>query len=547
MSLLWILGSWTFFLLGALYYLGLLGTGNTVVKESTSGKDSTKPADDETISKMKKKYAKKKRKKKKRRDQQESAVVTKEQMKRNQEEKPDSLPETNGTKEKSQATKSPVNQTKKLAAKKKKSIPLKTHEAKAIPYMTHEKNATSILSLPQTQYSPSTDITPGDVTPAASHSTSNDFTQSLSSFRAPEAASPLLNYNEASANTVQAPARLLNAQAPAPLVSSERVSAPLVSETAATAPKDANDIYPAANSLKVNELEDEEAQETDNDAPIEELGDDWFAYKSTEYGVPYYHNARTLETVWERPIIEPVVESFSDESVPDEPDLSEVEQKLYSRGDGQQVDPTLQNHVPTVQQQSPLNQQQSRYMGQGTMYSSQRGSLSRPTTFAEKLRLAKQRPPVAVPKLLVKTKQKKAPVAGLPPPLYAPMPQTTDTSSWATVSATPAPKKLITTSSQWVKVGVPPEPVAPKKDRPTREKQLIDFRTALMQGRVAKKWKQHEFAKKLDIRPQELSKYEQGKDIPSPALINKMTRVLGVKLPRVKKSKMKELQPLPDD
>jgi len=190
-------------------------------------------------------------------------------------------------------------------------------------------------------------------------------------------------------------------------------------------------------------------------------------------------------------------------------------------------------------------------MGQAPIYSSGR-TPSRPITFAEKLRLAKQRTPVAVPKLLVKTKQKKTPVAvaGLPPPLYSPtqVPPTTDTSSWATVSATPAPKKLITTSSSWVKVGLPAEPVVEKKKGPsTLTEQLHVFKTALMQARVAKKWKQKELATKLDIRPTELSKYEQGKEAPSPALINKMTRVLGVKLPRVKKSKMKELQPLQDD
>jgi len=550
MSLIYILGSWTFLLLFALWYLGLLGTGNRVVNESTSAKDSAEPADGETVSKMKKKYAKKKRKKKKRQEKKQSAVVTKEKTTRNQEEKPDSLPETNEAKEKSQTPKAPVNKTKKPPVKEKKSIPHKTYEPKATLSMTHERSATSFHSLPQTKYPAPTDVTPADVTPATPNSTSYDFTQPVTSFRTTEAPSPLINGNQAPAplENTQAPACLTNnAQAPAPLVNNARASAPLVNDTHATATLDTTDMYAAANSLKVNELEDEEPQETDDEAPIEELGGDWFAYRSTEYGLPYYHNVRTLETVWDRPVVEPEVESDSEEPELDEPDSSQLDQKLNSPGQRYQDSPTLQQHIPTLQQQSPSNQQQRPHIGQATIYRSP----SRPLTFAEKLRMAKQRSPVAVPKLLVKTKQKKTPVAGSPPPLYSPtqMPQTTDTSSWATVSATPAPKKLITTSSsQWVKVGVPAEPVVQKKKGPpTLAEQLLAFKTALMQARVAKKWKQQEMARKLDIRPQELSKYEQGKDVPSPALINKMRRILGVKLPGVKKSKMKELQPLSDD
>jgi len=553
MSLIYILGSWTVLLLFGLYYLGLLGTGNRVVNESTIGQDSTKPVDDEAIAKVKKKYAKKKRKKKKRQEKKQSAVVKKEHAIRNQEEKPDSLPETNETKEKSQAPKAPVNQTKKPPAKEKKSIPRKTYEPKVTPSMTQERNATSLHSLPQPKYTTPTEVTPADVSPAAPHSTSYDFTQPLTSFRTTEAPSPLISDNQAPAplaNNAQAPALLTNnAQAPAPLVNNALASAPLVNDTHATASLDNNDMYAAANSTKVNELEDEEPQETDDEAPIEELGGDWFAYRSTEYGLPYYHNVRTLETVWDRPVVEPEVESDSEEPELDEPDSSQLDQKLNSPGQRHQINPTLQQNIPTLQQQSPLNQQQRPHMGQAPMYSSGR-SPSRPLTFAEKLRLAKQRSPVAVPKLLIKTKQKKTPVAGLPPPLYSPpqMPTTTDTSSWAAVSATPAPKKLITTSSSWVKVGVPAEPEVTKKKGPaTLAEQIQAFKTALMQARTAKKWKQQEMARKLDIRPQELSKYEQGKDVPSPALINKMTRLLGVKLPRVKKSKMKELQPLPDD
>jgi len=557
MSLLYILGSWTIFLLSALYYLGFLGSGNKVLNESTSAKDSPKLEDNETAEKLKKKYAKKKRKRKRRQEKKQSAVVTNEQISINQEEKPESVPETNENKEKFQAPKAPVKQTRKPPVKEKKTIPHNINETKAIPYDTQKTKA-----IPFYQHASSIDVSPVDVTHVASHSTIYDFKQTIPNFQANEAPAPLVNDTRAPAplvSDVHTPAsvdtsdtyvpattpKANNAQGSALLVNDARAPAPLASDVHTPASLDTSDTYvptttPKVTEPQVTEPDEKELQETESDdeAPIEELGGNWFAYKSTEYGLPYYHNVRTLETVWDRPFIEPQVDSGSEE-----PDSSQLDQKLNSPV--QTGSPTLQQHVPTLQQQ------QGFYMGQATS-SPPRRSQSRPTTFAEKLKLAKQRSPAAVPRLIVKTKQKKAVVAGIPPPLYTPMqmPQTTDTSSWATVSATPAPKKLITTTSQWVKVGttVPAEPVAAKKKGPpTIAEQKQAFKTALMQARVAKKWKQHELAKKLDIRPQELSKYEQGKDVPSPVMINKMTRLLGVKLPRVKKTKMKETQPLPDD
>lgn len=518
MSIVYILGSWTILLLTALYYLGLLGGGNRVVNESTSTKESTKSVDSDTIAKAKKKYAKKKRKKKKRQEKKQPAVVNKEQVGINQEEKPDSVPEI---KEKSQTPKTPREQaqishdnksktipyqTKEHEAEETSTVPLQTKQTKTIPYQIQETKP-----IPYQIYTPTQYAAPVDDTSFAPPATSYEFNQV------------------------------------APTPQTKDATAPLVNDDA---------LYMPGTSPQVIEPEEEQPQDIaseDDEAPIEELGGDWFAYKSTEYGLPYYHNVRTLETVWDRPVVEPQIQEEPEAVEPEieQSDTSQLDQKLNSPVQGS---PTSQQHIPTMQPQQHIPAMQQPYMGQPNSFSPQRSTLSRPTTFAEKLRLAKlKRSQAAVPRLIVRTPQKKAPVAAVPPPEYTmmQMPQNTDTSSWATVSAKPAlPRKLITTQPKWVKVGsnVPPEPVAKKKKGPpTLAEQLQAFKTALMQARVAKKWKQSELAKRLDIRPQEFSKYEQGKEVPSHALINKMTRLLGVKLPRVKKPKMKETQPLQDD
>jgi len=521
MSLLWILGSWTVFLLGALYYLGLLGGPTVVVKESTSTKDSTKPADSEITAKAKKKYAKKKRKKKKKQEKKQNMAVNKEQAGDIQEEKPDSVPETKERKERSQTPKIPVKPPMQSTVNELKTIPYKTNETKTTPH--HIKESKPIPICTPIQY-----VAPNDVTPFIPPHTSNEYSQNVPNFQTGLAAAPMGN----------------EALAPAPSVNDALAPAPaLLTNTAPQIPATLKqEVESAEEPMEIDEVEDEDEVE-DDEAPIEELGGDWFAYRSTEYGLPYYHNVRTLETVWDRPVVEPQVEPYSASGELEEPDFSQMGSTL------QQDSPPLQERAPAVLQQAPLVQQQTPYMSQPNSFSPQQRTGAR-LTFAEKLRLAKQRSPVAVPKLLIKTNQKKAQVSAVPPPEYSPMPisQNIDISSWATVSSTTAtPKKLITTSS-WVKVGsnVTPEPVK-KKGPPKLTEQLQAFKTALMQARTAKKWKQSELAKRLDIRPQELSKYEQGKDVPAPALINRMTRVLGVKLPRVKKSKMKETQPLPDD
>lgn len=460
----------------------------------------------------------KKGKKKKRQEKKQPAVVNKEHVGVNQEEKPDSVPET---KEKSQTPKTPKPQaqlspgnesktipyqTKEHEVKETSTLPLQTKQTKTIPFQTQETKP-----IPYQIYTPTQYAAPAGDTSFAPPTTSYEFNQVVSNPQAQDAPAPLVNDDA---------------------------------------------LYMPGTSPQVIEPEEEHPQDNasqDDEAPIEELGGDWFAYRSVEYGLPYYHNVRTEETVWDRPVVEPQIQ---DGPATVQPELeqsvtSQSDQKLNSPVQGS---PTSQQHIPTMQPQQHIPAMQQPYMGQPNSFPPQRSTLSRPTTFAEKLRLAKlKRSQVTAPRLIVRTPQKKAPVAAVPPPEYntmMQMPQNTDTSSWATVSATPIPRKLITTKPKWVKVGsnVPAEPVVKKKKGPpTLAEQKQAFKTALMQARVAKKWKQSELAKKLDIRPQEFSKYEQGKEVPSHALINRMTRLLGVKLPRVKKPKMKETQPLEDD
>ena len=55
---------------------------------------------------------------------------------------------------------------------------------------------------------------------------------------------------------------------------------------------------------------------------------------------------------------------------------------------------------------------------------------------------------------------------------------------------------------------------------------------AIMQARMAKKMTQKELATAINEKPQVIGEYESGKAIPNGAIIVKMERKLGVKLPR---------------
>jgi len=62
-----------------------------------------------------------------------------------------------------------------------------------------------------------------------------------------------------------------------------------------------------------------------------------------------------------------------------------------------------------------------------------------------------------------------------------------------------------------------------------------DFKVALQQARLAKKMSQHELANCLNEKNSVINEYESGKAIPNNAVIAKIERALGCKLPRAKK------------
>jgi len=60
---------------------------------------------------------------------------------------------------------------------------------------------------------------------------------------------------------------------------------------------------------------------------------------------------------------------------------------------------------------------------------------------------------------------------------------------------------------------------------------------AIMQARTGKKWTQKQLATAINEKPQIIGEYESGKAIPNGALITKIERALGCKLPRPSKKK----------
>merc|ERR1711865_1053334 len=61
-----------------------------------------------------------------------------------------------------------------------------------------------------------------------------------------------------------------------------------------------------------------------------------------------------------------------------------------------------------------------------------------------------------------------------------------------------------------------------------------DFKMALQQARLAKKMSQAQLAQQINEKGTVINEYEGGKAIPNGALINKLNRALGVRLPRAK-------------
>merc|ERR1712060_616051 len=61
-----------------------------------------------------------------------------------------------------------------------------------------------------------------------------------------------------------------------------------------------------------------------------------------------------------------------------------------------------------------------------------------------------------------------------------------------------------------------------------------DFKMALQQARLAKKMSQAQLATAINEKQSVINEYESGKAIPNGAIINKLNRALGVRLPKAK-------------
>jgi len=61
-----------------------------------------------------------------------------------------------------------------------------------------------------------------------------------------------------------------------------------------------------------------------------------------------------------------------------------------------------------------------------------------------------------------------------------------------------------------------------------------DFKLALQQARLAKKMSQQALAQAINEKPQVLNEYEGGKALPNGAIIQKLNKALGVRLPKAK-------------
>mmetsp|Transcript_11497 Transcript_11497/g.32686 ORF Transcript_11497/g.32686 Transcript_11497/m.32686 type:complete len:144 (-) Transcript_11497:151-582(-) len=61
-----------------------------------------------------------------------------------------------------------------------------------------------------------------------------------------------------------------------------------------------------------------------------------------------------------------------------------------------------------------------------------------------------------------------------------------------------------------------------------------DFKMALQQARLAKKMSQAALATAINEKQSVINEYEAGKAIPNGAIINKLNRALGVRLPKAK-------------
>lgn len=69
---------------------------------------------------------------------------------------------------------------------------------------------------------------------------------------------------------------------------------------------------------------------------------------------------------------------------------------------------------------------------------------------------------------------------------------------------------------------------------PIKRKLGMEEGKKIQQARVAKGWTQQDLALRLSIRPNIVQEYETGNVIPERNLLNKMNRVLGIKIVYIK-------------
>lgn len=75
----------------------------------------------------------------------------------------------------------------------------------------------------------------------------------------------------------------------------------------------------------------------------------------------------------------------------------------------------------------------------------------------------------------------------------------------------------------------------PTHGAPADAKISTELKTAIMKARTAKGLTQKQLAQQLNMQPQVINEYESGKGVPNNAIIAKIEKALGAKLPRVRK------------
>lgn len=65
---------------------------------------------------------------------------------------------------------------------------------------------------------------------------------------------------------------------------------------------------------------------------------------------------------------------------------------------------------------------------------------------------------------------------------------------------------------------------------PTKNKLGIDEGKKIQQARMSKGWTQQDLALKLNVRPNIVQQYETGNTVPDRFILNKINRVLGIKI-----------------